>query len=275
MKRAAIGGVLAAGLWCGQAWAEPTGKGAEPAPAKPSAAKAPDLDDLLARMTGSFTSRGQAQDDPEHYMDIRLRMVRIWPDRADGPWLYVEQAVGVMQKRPYRQRVYRLSEMPDGRLKSEVYTLPGDALAFAGAWKQEKPLADLTPDKLTLKEGCALVLSRQPDGTFKGSTDGKGCPSDLRGATYATSEAQIFDDHMVTWDRGWDSEGKQVWGAEKGGYRFVKLKPGEADPEPLPPPARPAPKTDEPKPVTNAPAPRPRAPVDHPPEGTAPKAPPR
>jgi hypothetical protein len=27
---------------------------------------------------------------------------------------------------------------------------------------------------------------------------------------------------MVSWDQGWNGEGKQVWGATKGGYIFVK-----------------------------------------------------
>jgi CpeT protein len=27
---------------------------------------------------------------------------------------------------------------------------------------------------------------------------------------------------LLSWDRGWDVNGKQVWGAEKGGYIFVK-----------------------------------------------------
>jgi hypothetical protein len=30
---------------------------------------------------------------------------------------------------------------------------------------------------------------------------------------------------MVSWDRGYNDEGEQVWGAEKGGYRFVKRPP--------------------------------------------------
>jgi hypothetical protein len=29
---------------------------------------------------------------------------------------------------------------------------------------------------------------------------------------------------MLSWDRGYNADGKQVWGAEKGGYRFVKKK---------------------------------------------------
>jgi CpeT protein len=48
------------------------------------------------------------------------------------------------------------------------------------------------------------------------------CPSNLRGATYATSEVVVQHDKMISWDRGFDSRDKQVWGAEKGGYIFMK-----------------------------------------------------
>jgi hypothetical protein len=34
----------------------------------------------------------------------------------------------------------------------------------------------------------------------------------------------LQEDMMVSWDRGWNADDKQVWGAEKGGYEFVKLK---------------------------------------------------
>jgi hypothetical protein len=44
----------------------------------------------------------------------------------------------------------------------------------------------------------------------------------LRGASYATSEVVITDEQLLSWDRGWDANGKQVWGAETGGYIFVK-----------------------------------------------------
>jgi len=27
---------------------------------------------------------------------------------------------------------------------------------------------------------------------------------------------------VVSWDRGFDAEGNHIWGAEKGGYEFVK-----------------------------------------------------
>jgi hypothetical protein len=58
----------------------------------------------VAWMTGSFSSAEQAAADT-NYFDIRLEIVPIWTTRADGHWLYVEQAAAGYLERPYRQRV--------------------------------------------------------------------------------------------------------------------------------------------------------------------------
>ena len=186
------------------------------------AAAAPDadLERLASWLAGSYGSAAQAAAD-EDYADIRLHMVRIWKDRADGPWLYVEQALASKTEAPYRQRIYRLVRREDGALESRVFTLP-EPIRFAGAWKSKDLLAGLKPENLTAREGCTTVLRLGKDGAFTGGTEGKACPSDLRGATYATSEVVLTEKRMVSWDRGFDAEGKQVWGAVKGGYEFIK-----------------------------------------------------
>lgn len=191
--------------------------------AVPRRAAAPtEIDRLAAMMAGSYSSAAQAAADTT-YFDVRLRMTPIWPSRTDGHWLYVEQAIADSQDKPYRQRVYHLQRGANGELRSVVYTLPAPPLRFAGAWKSDAPLATLTPDSLTLRDGCAIVLLRQEDGSFRGSTHEHDCPSDLRGATYATSEVAVSDSVLQSWDRGFDATGKQMWGAVAGPYRFVKL----------------------------------------------------
>lgn len=196
-----------------------------PAPARKEAAANQDLANLTAWLTGSFSSAAQAIADT-NYFDIRLRMAPMWTDRADGPWLYVEQATAAAQDRPYRQRVYRLRDGGDGSFTSEVYALPGPR-RFAGAWRHRQPLATLTPDSLLLREGCAVVLRRAPDGRFAGGTVGQGCASDLRGAAYATSEVAVGPDIIDSWDRGFAADGSQAWGATGGGYVFVR-EPADA-----------------------------------------------
>jgi hypothetical protein len=57
---------------------------------------------------------------------------------------------------------------------------------------------------------------------FSGSTKDGTCPSDRQGAKFTSSKVTINSEQMVSWDQGWNGEGKQVWGATKGGYIFVK-----------------------------------------------------
>ena len=182
-----------------------------------------EIETLASWMEGSFSSANQAESDPESYYDIRLFMRRIWPSRTDAVWLYVEQASAESLERPYRQRIYRLSRVDDGTLRSAVFTLPGDPLEFAGAWQEAEVLASLAVEDLVLREGCSIELRRAGPEAFAGSTRGKECGSSLRGADYATSEVLITPERVLSWDRGFDTENQQVWGAEKAGYIFDKL----------------------------------------------------
>jgi hypothetical protein len=148
-------------------------------------------------------------------------MAPIWTDRGDGRWLYVEQATAEREDRPYRQRVYRLRAEGDA-IVSDVYELPGDPLLRAGAWRDAGLLAGLAPEALTPRSGCSIRLARRADGAYAGATETGTCPSALNGAAYATSEVVITATTLASWDRGYDAEGRQVWGAGKGAYVFVK-----------------------------------------------------
>ncbi len=187
------------------------------------------ISEVRSNLVGSFDSSAQAAAEPE-YFTITLHTAEVWPQRADGPWIYVEQAMAGMADKPYRQRVYRLSALPgsEDRVKSEVFELPGtmDEVVknYAGAWKLPEPLKGLTPDKLVAREGCAITLTRdEKSGSWIGSTAGDSCKSTLRGASYATSEVTMTKTMLQSWDRGFDASGKQVWGAVKGPYIFLKV----------------------------------------------------
>lgn len=80
-------------------------------------------------MEGSYNSTEQHLKDTTNYFDIRLQIQPIWKNKKDGYWFYVEQAVADFIDKPYRQRVYHLSENADGKLTSVVYTF-NDPLRF-------------------------------------------------------------------------------------------------------------------------------------------------
>jgi hypothetical protein len=177
---------------------------------------------LASYMEGSFSSQKQSESDT-NYFDIRLHMKRIWKDRTDGIWLYVEQAVSTAQQKPYRQRVYHVTQIGKNKFESAVYTME-NPLRFAGDYKKDDALSGLTPDSLKSRDGCSVFLTKNKKGFYVGATKGKDCPSDLRGAKYATSEVKVYRNKIVSWDRGWGEKDEQIWGATNGGYIFNKLK---------------------------------------------------
>ncbi len=176
---------------------------------------------LLAEwMQGSFDSHEQSFKDTVNYYDIRLEIIPVWQKRSDGYWFYVEQAVAAYIDTPYRQRIYHLTERKKGLFESKVYTLK-DPLRFT---HQPELLEKLTTDSLLEKEGCSVLLRKINSTTFKGGTEGKICPSDRKGASYATSEVTISELMLESWDRGYNEKDEQVWGAELGPYQFIKKR---------------------------------------------------
>ena len=176
------------------------------------------LDLLISWMGGSFDSSIQAEQDQEYY-NISLHMYPVWTERLDGPWLYVEQAMSIKPDKPYRQRMYQVVAKGNV-LESHVYEIP-DPESVVGGWKGGTALDDLTPLDLIPRKGCAVYMEwSEEDQAFVGSTRPNACASNLRGAEYAESQVVITKDLISSWDRGYDAEGKQVWGAQKGPYVF-------------------------------------------------------
>lgn len=178
-----------------------------------------ELENLVQLMKGKFSSEAQAKKDTSYY-NISLVMTPIWSNRTDGKWLYIEQALSSKLDKPYRQRVYHLQHPSKDIFTSDVYTLK-DAMTFAGLQNDKIKMDKLTFDIINLKEGCTVTLSHH-NNIYQGGTDGNKCPSDLRGAKYATTKILLKDGELDSWDQGFDANGKQVWGAIKSGYIFIK-----------------------------------------------------
>lgn len=178
------------------------------------------LKKLAKAMKGIYDNSNQAALDT-NFFAISLKITPIWKNNSNGYWFYVEQAVSTMQNKPYRQRVYHLTEPTKGKFESAVYTL-NNPLRFAGKVNE---VEKLTPDSLIAREGCSVFLQfDKMNKVFKGSTENNKCTSDLKGASYATSEVSIFKNKLISLDRGYDLTNKQVWGSTIGPYVFVKKK---------------------------------------------------
>ncbi|NTV84333.1 MAG: hypothetical protein HGA23_08555 [Bacteroidales bacterium] len=179
-----------------------------------------DLKQLSGMMVGEYSSEKQAAADSA-FLHIKLSMTPVLKENPDGYWLYVEQAMASAADKPYRQRIYHLYIQDDNTIVSKVYELKNPQ-QYTGGHDDPSKLAVISADSLVDRQGCSIYLHKLGKKLFAGSTPGKECLSSLRGATYATSEVTISRGKMVSWDRGWNREDKQVWGAVTGGYVFLK-----------------------------------------------------
>ncbi|MFY7971949.1 MAG: chromophore lyase CpcT/CpeT [Flavobacteriales bacterium] len=170
-------------------------------------------------LIGEFSSEAQSKSDSDYY-HISLSMTRIWEEKNDAIYLYVEQAMAAKKDKPYRQRVYKLNHPAKNVFTSEIYTIKGPE-NFVDLSHDASKQAALTQDLIEFKEGCTVTMTLKK-GVYTGGTDADKCPSDLRGASYATTQITLKKGLLVSWDQGFDKSGKQVWGATKGGYQFVK-----------------------------------------------------
>ena len=170
-------------------------------------------------LDGRFSSEAQSNTE-DAYFHVLLRHGRIWPAREDGEWVYVEQAMASSPAQPYRQRIYQFVPRGHTAWISRIYTLPSPEDAV-GAWHDPDKLAGVVPEELSLRSGCdVLVEWNERDRAWVGGTRGKGCESNLRGASYATSEVRIAENVIESWDRGYSKYDAQVWGAVDGPYVF-------------------------------------------------------
>ena len=177
-----------------------------------------ELKELVSIMQGHYSSAKQALADKDYY-NISLRMTPIW--KSKGNYLFVEQALFDKQDKPYRVRIYKLTQQGNTFISS-IYTLK-DEKAWIGKWATPEVYELLSEKDIELKSGCEVVLIRTAKNTFEGATGDKTCPSELRGASWANSKVTVTKKSILSWDQGFDKEGKQVWGATKGGYQFYKL----------------------------------------------------
>jgi CpeT protein len=167
-------------------------------------------------LSGSFDSVDQAAADPA-YFEITLAVCPVSAPELGSRVLYVEQAK--LGSAPYRQRLYVVDPLNATSAVSRVFELAAPEAAV-GTCTKATPITFAAKDA-EVREGCEVVLEWKGD-RFEGGTPPDKCKSTLSGASYATTEVTIRSDGLVSWDRGWTAAKKQVWGATKGGYTFVR-----------------------------------------------------
>ena len=178
------------------------------------------VDRLAAWMTGSFEASPPLKVDPG-FQDLHINACRIWPERLDGRWIYLEQAKKAAVDVPQRQQILCLKVDDQGWLISELFAFPAGMAPDAQAWKDPSSLNRIDPALLSPLEGCTVFFD--DDGReFKGGTRGRGCEGDAGDGTYATTELMVEATSFSRWDRTYDEQGRQVSGPRSGPIVFIR-----------------------------------------------------
>lgn len=183
---------------------------------------------IAEALSGEKFSTDQATQDPQVYFNLRLNSCPA-AELADGSRvLYVEQAFLRTPEKPYRQRFLKVKPCSketkcDAEVSAYAVRDVEEYRNFCDRPKNQRPQAeevigDVAEHLLTVR------LSRCEQGEqclYKGSTPPGGYPNSWNGATSCTSELTIYKNGEIhSWDRGYNEEGAQVWGLEKGPYEF-------------------------------------------------------
>jgi len=182
-----------------------------------------DLDSLSKYMSGIFNNTVQANADANFY-NMQMHVKPIWKDAINAKWFYVEQCLAQTPKKPYRQRIYKITVNNDTSIISKTYLLNGKEEKYINAFDDNKILEQINTDSLSERTGCSIYFIKNKSNEFVGKTNKQDCESNLRGAAYTTSSVIISSNAMSNWDCGFDKENNLVWGNKFGGYKFVKIK---------------------------------------------------
>jgi CpeT protein len=168
----------------------------------PDVPATPDEARVFRALLGRFDSREQSLRDPR-FLAIQLLTCEVAVPDLGPRVMYVEQARTDALGAPYRQRLY-VVEPEEGGVRSRVFEFHTPATVVGLCADPSR--ADVRPEDVIEREGCAVHL--RADGTrFTGGTRGEGCESTLMGARYATSEVELRDDGLDSWDRGYNAQG--------------------------------------------------------------------
>ncbi|RMF22631.1 MAG: chorismate mutase [Cyanobacteria bacterium J083] len=137
-------------------------------------------------------------------------------------YLYQEQAIVGKLNQPYRQRFLAITP---GKNPSEIISFsykPNNPAQWINFCQVPLPQRNLTTD--LLGESVCRVILKPLINVYIGVTPPEGCPTTARGAVKITNRILLHAQGMDTWDRGFDKEGKLVFGAKDEAYQFRWLK---------------------------------------------------
>lgn len=184
------------------------------------------VDDVVSHLKGAMDTSAQAQT-KANAPNVRITTCKISVRDATTPnlstFLYQEQALTQRLSKPYRQRFLRIAPSAEQTGVESAIFKPPTPSAWIGLCNQPEAARVVTTKDLGKSE-CSVLLRRRGK-NYVGETQPGGCPSNYQGAVRITNRIILHQTGMDTWDRGFDAQGNQVWGAKSNAYQFRWITP--------------------------------------------------
>ena len=155
---------------------------------------------------------------------VRLRVARLWPEREDQPWFYLEYS-DPKDDRITRQRLTRFAREGE-KIYATDYAFPGDPKSFVGEWRKPRPFASVDPRTLKAIPGCRTLWLIQHDAIVSAGTATDDCRGDGPPGTHEHVDWWLSSSFLRHWIQQLDSTGKQVGGLSgPSEFRRIAQKP--------------------------------------------------
>ena len=161
---------------------------------------------------------------------VRITSCQVWLEEgadlntSHSLFLYQEQALAKNLNQPYRQRFLRLAPSLNGKTVESKSFVPNNPEQWIGLCNQSASTRLIRYDGMSDRQCSVFLVPREDD--YMGKTQPGGCATNLRGAAIITNTIILHSEGMDTWDRGFDAQGNQVWGANNEAYQFRWLRSG-------------------------------------------------
>ncbi|PSF37250.1 chorismate mutase [Aphanothece hegewaldii CCALA 016] len=177
---------------------------------------------VVSHLVGIMDTSAQAAANPKK-SSVRMTTCTVTViDEPKSVYLYQEQALNESLDEPYRQRILNIKPATEpNTIESKSYKIKQPE-TFIGFCQKPENTRQLKLNDLA-EAGCSVFLKPIADG-YKGETPAQGCPANVRGAVKITNTVILNSSGMETWDRGFDANGQQVWGAQDQSYQYRWLK---------------------------------------------------
>jgi hypothetical protein len=180
------------------------------------------VESVVSHLVGVMDTSAQATANPKapsvRMTTCEVQIADNTTQTSSSVYLYQEQALTNNLEQPYRQRFLQIRPSADRKTVESQSFKPQNSETLIGLCN--KPEQNRVVEQQAIGESVCSVFLKPTQTGYVGETPPEGCPANVRGAVRITNKIILHLQGMDTWDRGYDTQGNQVWGAQNESYQY-------------------------------------------------------